>query len=51
MEPSYQIQVKTMVIKMFKKLSENFNKEIVSIKKGIENIKKGPVTKKQYNLK
>ena len=33
-------EFKTLVIRLLKELSENFNKEIVSIKKDIETIKK-----------
>ena len=37
-------EFKTMVVKILKELSENFN----SIKKDIETIKKGPVKNKRY---
>ena len=33
-------EFKTLVVRLLKELSENFNKEIVSIKKDIETIKK-----------
>ena len=33
-------EFKTLVIRMLKKFSKNFNKERVSIKRGIETIKK-----------